>query len=121
MIRLNPKKLEEQDAEALIGSKLDWIVRTLAHCLPSKIYLFGSAVHGRLSETSDLDFALVYSSDEDVALAKSVLYSAPRNDDWPMDFLFYTSDDLMARARVGGVAHIIVNEGRLVFERDSTS
>ena len=121
MIVLNPRKLEKREVDALVASKLDWIIRTLGKNLPLKIYLFGSAAQDRMSETSDLDFALVYSKEQDLAVAKSLLYGAARTDDWPMDFLFYTLEDFCARAKIGGVAYLIANEGRLVFEKESGS
>jgi hypothetical protein len=73
LILLNPRKLEKLEVDALVASKLDWITRTLGKNLPLKIYLFGSAAQDRMSETPDLDFALVYSKEQDLAVSKSLI------------------------------------------------
>lgn len=117
MIVLNPRKLEKSESDKLIVAKREWLLRSLNGRLPIKIYLFGSGARNQLTEKSDLDFALIYNTTYEIDLAKKALYQTPREDNWPMDFLFYTQEELTTRAQVGGAAFIILKEGILIFEK----
>lgn len=98
-------------------SQTRWLLEILKEELPHSICLFGSAAAGQMTESSDLDFAIGYASRAGLEWPKEKVYQAKRDDDVPLDFLFYTQDELELRGKIGGVAYLILREGRIVYPR----
>lgn len=107
-----PAALTETDAEALIAAKLSWVLKGSQ---PAEVWVFGSAARGELTESSDIDLALIFDSLHEIAAARKSLAQTQRTDDWPQDVLYYTRSEFNRRAEVGGAAMIIRQEGRCLY------
>ena len=68
----------------MVKSKLGWI---LDGCHPTRVFLFGSAARNELTDHSDIDFAVIFDSENDLRAARKSIFSRPRPDDWPQDIL----------------------------------
>lgn len=111
-----PAALSEEESRELIEGKLRWILKA---CSPEEVWLFGSAARGELTEASDIDIALIFEDTAQLRAARRALASRSRPDNWPQDVLYYTEDDFYRRARSGGAAQIIVEEGRRLYPPDT--
>lgn len=82
---------------------------------PAAIWCFGSAASGELREDSDLDFVVLFRSENELRAARPAVLGAPRIDMWPLDVLLYTEADFGLRAERGGVCMIVRDEGRRLY------
>jgi hypothetical protein len=112
-MRLFAKKLTAETSSALIADTTAFL---LSLGRVQRIILFGSGARGELTESSDLDFALIFESDQDKSVFKKAALTSPRPHQIPLDFLFYTQSEFDGRLARGGTAEIIADEGRVVFE-----
>jgi predicted nucleotidyltransferase len=112
-MRLFAKKLTAETSSALIADTTAFL-RSLGRV--KRIILFGSGARGELTKSSDLDFALIFESDQDKSVFKKAALTSPRPHQIPLDFLFYTQSEFDDRLARGGTAEIIADEGRVVFE-----
>jgi predicted nucleotidyltransferase len=112
--RFAPQKLSQEETEAIVQQKLKWI---LDGCLPSRVFLFGSAARGELTDYSDVDFAVLFESEAELKNARKTLFSRPREDDVPHDILLFVEAEFERKGSIGGVCAIIAEEGKLLFER----
>jgi hypothetical protein len=88
------RQLSHSEIEAVLERKCSWILRTCAQSgvTPARIIAFGSAGRGEL-----------------------------REDLWPLDLLFYTSEEFESRADSGGVCMLIRDEGRVMYDAERES
>lgn len=117
MIRIPARTLSSREAHDVLTAKSDWILACTRHAdaLPLRIIAFGSAARDQLREDSDIDLALLFRTHDELRRAKAAVYAAPRPDLWPLDLLFYTTDEFHERAARGGVCMLIRNEGHTLF------
>lgn len=119
MVRVPGRTISDQETDAILRVKRDWILRRCADAAlqPLQIVAFGSAAKGRLREDSDIDIAVIFADDDEVSRGKRAVTESPREDLWPMDLLFYARKDFEQRANRGGVCSIIRAEGTVLFDR----
>jgi predicted nucleotidyltransferase len=115
-MRLFAKKIDTETSSKLIADTTAFL-RSLGPI--QRIILFGSGARGQLTEASDLDFALIFESDQDKSAFKKIALTSRRPHDIPVDFLFYTQNEFDAKLARGGTAEIIADEGRVVFDSRS--
>lgn len=121
MIRVPMRTLDEQERRSVLARKRFWLLRSCegAGVVPSRIIVFGSAGRNELREDSDLDIAILFQSDDDLQRGRAAVRRAEREDQWPLDLLFYTEEEFASRATIGGVCMIIRDEGYVLFRDDS--
>ena len=107
-----PTPIACEDAEAIVETKLRWI---LSGCTPQEVWLFGSVATGEMTEASDVDLALLFADTDDIREAQRALSRIPRLDDWPQDLVWFQSEDFYERANIGGLPMIVVEDGRRIF------
>ncbi len=112
---LLPKKLQYEFQQRLIEYQIQ---RILSCCDPSAIILFGSAAECKMTESSDIDIAVLFPDMISLAQARRTLYlMAPGEHSWPCDLLLFTSSEFLEKLQRGGVCEVIREEGRLLFGR----
>ena len=114
LTRLSEKPLAANELERRIKSVTDEILRI---CKPSKIILFGSGADGTAKPSSDLDFAVIFSSKEDRRSAKEI-YKISAKVGFPIDFLLFDEISFNEKLELGGVCELIKAEGRELFVRE---
>jgi len=107
--RLTRKPLTPEEKETLVARIASHIFQCVS---PEEAILFGSAARGEMTDGSDLDIALIFSSDAECAMARKALLSRPNPVHWPVDYLFFSREAFEAKRRSGGVAEFIAVEGR---------
>lgn len=107
------KKLNSAASEKLVQGELEVIIRI---CQPRRVYLFGSASRGEMTEDSDLDILLVLPNGADMKAVKKAYYGRRRDHNFPVDIIFMEESDFETKSRIGGVSMICRNEGRLLYE-----
>ena len=115
MSRFAPRPLSKEIADQVVAQKLTWI---LEGCQPLRVYLFGSAARGQMTEHSDFDFALVFESRDKILEAQKNFYNRPRYDEWPQDLLLFTEEQFNRKCLIGGVCAVIAEEGIVLYERN---
>lgn len=98
------------------------IVRLLASIRdrvnPTRVIVFGSASRGEMTDLSDIDVVVIFSSIEEAKAGQSSLFAAgPLLNDVAVDVLVYDESSYIEKSRRGGVAYIASREGRVVYER----
>lgn len=109
--RLLAKSIDESMVDALIKAELALIV---SHCSPLAVYLFGSAASGRMTEASDLDFLIVLPDGAEHKSVKKKYHEQRRGGRWPVDVVFMGREEFLRCSKIGGVAMICVQEGKLL-------
>lgn len=112
-----PTPVENDQVTSLVERKLQWI---LSACSPAEVWLFGSAASGAMTEASDIDLALIFRTPAEIREAQAKLARTPRFDDWPQDLVWYLAEDFYARARVGGLPMIILEDGKQLYNGGRT-
>ena len=115
---IRPQKLTNSEIQILVENKMRWL---LVHTQPLQMILFGSAARGELTDQSDLDFAFIFKSEAARDKGKQAIYRASREDFWPLDFLFYTLEEFNEAAVKGGVAFLIKNEGKIIYNTEASN
>lgn len=115
MSRFAPQKIPQETIDSLILSKLKWI---LDGCDPSRVFLFGSAARGELTDHSDFDFAVLFATAPQLRDARKTLFARPRTDDWPQDILLFVKEDFERKKEIGGVCEIIAEEGKILYKKE---
>ena len=111
MRRFNSPKLSQAETDALVATRLQWILEVAS---PTCVFVFGSAARYEMRDDSDLDFIVITKNEDDVSsLAARVLGRKPPHD-VAADILFYGERRFLERARLGGVCFLAVREGRVV-------
>ena len=103
-----PAVLSRDEAQEITDAKISWI---LSACVPSEVWLFGSAASNRMTKASDVDIALVFKTPESLKDSRKKLYATPRPDNWPQDIVFFVADDFRRRSTIGGLPMLIVQDG----------
>lgn len=111
--RLLAKKLSPIEIEQLAQKEL---LAILSSCQPQYIYLFGSASRGEMTEDSDLDFLVALRDEQEIKAAKTAYYGRKRDHSFPVDIIFMDAQTFATKSKLGGVAMICLNEGRLLYE-----
>lgn len=107
--RLTRKPLRPEEIETLIDGLGTHILRWVS---PEEVIVFGSAARGEMTDGSDLDVALIFSSESECAAARKTLLSQPNPIHWPIDYLFFSREGFETQKRLGGVGAFIAEEGR---------
>lgn len=82
---------------------------------PEKIYLFGSAVSGQMTEDSDLDFLIIKDDKKDPYHRIVEVYHLIEKD-IAADFLVYTPQEFAERLRLGDpFITSILSEGKMLY------
>ena len=115
MTRFAPKLIPQATAQAIVQSKVDWIVSI---CSPFQVWVFGSAARSELTDHSDVDLARVFENETDLKWAREVVYCPLPQDNWPQDILLFTAEEFERKKLIGGVCLIIATEGVCLFERN---
>lgn len=115
------RRLDPSEAKKRVREKLEWVLR---HSAPRRVYLFGSAYRGSMTEASDIDLVLVFDSREEAEAARRVLAQFRHESPTLHDLIFESVDDFERKsARQGSICHeashfgvSIVSEGILNLE-----
>ena len=120
MIRVRMKQLSPSEIDSVLEQKRSWILRVCAEsgCAPVRIVAFGSAGRGELREDSDIDLALLFADETQLRNGRDAVRKAPREDLWPLDLLFYTTEEFESRAKSGGVCMLVRDEGRVLYNAE---
>lgn len=86
---------------------------------PQEIIFFGSYARGEMTTASDLDIAVLFDKNEDIAAAKNAILTTKRPVTWAVDYLFFSRTEFEEKRRSGGVCQIIADEGISVYTRKS--
>jgi uncharacterized protein len=86
---------------------------------PRRVILFGSRARGEAREDSDYDLVVVLDDEApDEMLSSRRSYEARKGIGLPIDILPCRESALQERARaIGSFAHMVLNEGVVVYER----
>lgn len=109
--KLMAQPVDARDVERVVGAELQRILENVA---PSRVYLFGSASRGEMTDASDLDFLIVVPDDAPLRELKSRYYRSPGPRVTPVDAVFVTESEFRTRSGVGGVCMVCAQEGRLL-------
>lgn len=113
MRKLTAKKLSAEQTEALVQSKLQWL---LSLAQPLAIWLIGSAARGEMTDASDLDFVILFENESIKKQSMTAIYKTPCPVEWPTDLLPYTQEEFTQSAHSGGgVCWLALREGRLLY------
>ena len=106
------KKLpsEVADREVLtVVSKLQAVISPVA------IYSFGSAARDQMTDQSDIDLLIIMASESDIKTARSAVSKIRPLSTFPVDLVWMSADLFRAKSKIGGLAQIVIEEGKLVF------
>lgn len=67
--------------------------RILSVSSPSKIYIFGSYAQGKISETSDIDIAILFENSDHLKKNKKLILNGKLFLNYSTDLLFFTLDE----------------------------
>ena len=109
------KPLPLDQVSVLVNEELAAIVH---HCQPEAVYLFGSAARGEMTDASDLDFLVIMPDAADCKTLKAAYYRSRRSKSIPVDVVFMFASQFQGKSRIGGVAMICAQEGRLIYQMD---
>jgi predicted nucleotidyltransferase len=103
---------------AIVEPEIQAAVATIVGCTTvQEMYLFGSAADNQMTEKSDIDILLVFSSDQDLRSGQKILETksplAPR----VVDLVWMSRDEFNKKKVIGGVAYNSVKFGRLLYQR----
>lgn len=120
MIRVRTRQLSPAEIDAVLKQKCTWILRACARvgCAPVRVIAFGSAGRGELREDSDIDIAVLFADERQLRCGRDAVRTAAREDMWPLDLLFYTTEEFESRAQGGGVCMLVRNEGRVLYNAE---
>lgn len=120
MIRVRMKQLSPLEIDTVLEQKRSWILGACAEsgCAPVRVIAFGSAGRGELREDSDIDLAILFADETQLRNGRDAVRKAPREDMWPLDLLFYTTEEFESRADSGGVCMLVRNEGRVLYNTE---
>lgn len=105
--------MNKRNLQYIITQVVDQIV-TLSH--PLKVILFGSAVNGKTTRDSDLDFMVVIPNRQKIDEITDVLNTGIRNRPMPCDFVVVTPYLLNKHRKTPGFIYSeILNNGREVY------
>jgi predicted nucleotidyltransferase len=111
--RILAKALPHHFVEALVQSELTALLRL---CDPRKVYLFGSAARGTMTDASDIDLLVVLKDGTDIKRVKRSYYCRKKEHLVPVDIIFIVESDFISRSKIGGIPMVCASEGRLIFE-----
>jgi uncharacterized protein len=103
-------------------SQIDEIVRIIVNeCKPEKIILFGSYASGSANEDSDLDLAIVKSTDlprhKRGREIRSAIRSGGKRWPFPMDIVVYTPTEMeQSKNDPYSLIHELLNTGKVLYE-----
>jgi predicted nucleotidyltransferase len=110
--KLLAKKLAPEAVKRLIEQEVANILRT---CQPEAVILFGSAALGKMTDSSDLDFVVIFAEASQVDSSRRNYYCSSHPRTWPVDILFIDREDFERKSRLGGVYLIAAQEGKIVY------
>lgn len=94
------------------------ITEILSKISPERIYLFGSAAEGKMTDQSDFDFLLVFDSSQSLRKAQKTLLSFYPLSTIPVDLVWTTTEEFEKKKEIGGVCFIVHREGQCLFEKN---
>ncbi len=105
--------LEKSFVDQLVQKELQNI---LSVCAPLKVYLFGSAARGEMTDASDLDLLVVIENDVDLKSLKNQYFRRNLGRIYPVDIIFMHETDFQKKSVIGGIAMVCQQEGLIIFE-----
>jgi predicted nucleotidyltransferase len=104
------------------ASKIRKVIQALLPYDPEQIYLFGSWAREEQDELSDLDLVIIKKTTKPFFDRLREVYDLIPQTAGPVDALVYTPEEFAQMQKDGNLlAEIIVDEGRLVYERRKKS
>ncbi len=84
-----------------------------------RLYLFGSAAEGKMTDQSDLDFLMVFSTEAFLREAQKSLRPSYPLSSYPVDLVWTTLEGFESKKQVGGICMVVFEEGKCLFEREN--
>ena len=84
---------------------------------PKIIYLFGSALQGAPRASSDLDFAVIVDTVNEVKTAQRAIFAYPPMSSMPVDILIFDAASFRVKSDRGGICQVILDEGKIIYSR----
>ena len=110
------KPLEPHESASLVAAALQKVAEAGDW---QQIWLFGSAAQGEMTSASDLDFVVVYPDSMSLKEGRALYYSSSKRVACPLDVLFVTSSDFVAKSEIGGVFFVCRKQGKRVLIRET--
>ena len=108
---LDPNQVMKEAKEiALVLSQTD----------PLKLYLFGSAAEGKMTDQSDFDFLLVFETAAQIKLAQKKLKKHYPLSQYPVDIIWVTQEEYQRKKELGGICFVVEREGLIMGGTEST-
>ena len=85
---------------------------------PKQIYLIGSAAQGTFDAESDLDFVVVYGSEEEAKHSYSQILNNIGERLFPIDLLSYSAERFSSKKNIGGIPFEAANFGKLLYSKE---
>lgn len=113
LARFTAKSLDRSEVQQLIDKTVNEL--SVLSGL-EEIILFGSAARNKMTDGSDLDLVLIFSTEDQVLSARRQLYGLRKPPLVPCDLILVDRSLFDARAAIGGVLMVAKDEGRTVFK-----
>lgn len=111
-----------EKGKARTGTKVNRIVEALRSYQPERIYLFGSWARGEADELSDVDTVLIKRTESPFFDRLREVAGFLHPETGGLDVLVYTPEEFATMQREGNAfAAMIIDEGRLIYEREAES
>jgi predicted nucleotidyltransferase len=111
--RTQLRKFSKSEIENIVDQHL---VKIRELCDPEEVILFGSALTDAFDEMSDIDFVLIFPSEEIAKESSRKLYRA-HNKPSAADYLCIDRSTFDRKSKIGGVYFIAKNDGKQVWNR----
>ncbi len=107
LLKLSGKK----SSPALVTKARKILQKIPSQNLILEAYLFGSAVDGKFTPDSDLDFLVVVETENEIRSLQKEVYQ-PRFADIAIDWIFKSRDEFLVRKDLGGVCFEAFHHGK---------
>ena len=112
--KLTPMRLSDEQKGEIFGTIVS---RLIAEASIETIYVFGSAAYGHMNQVSDIDIAVIFSTETQLKKNKSVILNKNLFPDIQVDLLFFHKEYFLKKSEVGGVCHEIFNKGNVLYDQ----
>jgi predicted nucleotidyltransferase len=82
---------------------------------PRTLYLFGSAVEGKMTDQSDFDLLSIYEDSPSLRCAQKALLPYYPLSNYPVDIVWVTKERFEKMSGIGGVCMVAYEEGRCLY------
>jgi predicted nucleotidyltransferase len=114
-LRCSRVKLNVDDTK----QEAERITSLLIKTKPLKIFLFGSAALGEMTDQSDFDFLVTFESTEEIRLAQKTLRPYYPLSQYPVDIVWITQQEYDRKKDLGGLCFIVEREGTCLYTKDA--